>query len=138
MKTVHIYQLSPTAKLFACMRDAQMEAARVWNLCCEIHKQARMDHAKWPGRSDLQKATAGQFALHSQSVQMVVHAFLANIDTTRQLRQTHPQMKMKYHQKPILLLNERKERDDLSTRCYGQLREVLCSKSLLVLHMDLK
>jgi hypothetical protein len=44
----------------------------------------------------LQKATKGQFALHSQSVQMVVHAFLANIDTTRQLRQTHPQMKMKY------------------------------------------
>ncbi len=42
------------------------------------------------------KATKGQFALHSQSVQMVVHAFLANIETTRKLRQTHPQMKMKY------------------------------------------
>src|SRR5437588_9695034 len=96
MNTVHIYQLSPTAKLFACMRDAQMEAARVWNLCCEIHKQARMDHAKWPGRSDLQKATKGQFALHSECMQMVVHSFIANIGTTRQLRQTHPQMKMKY------------------------------------------
>src|SRR5258708_28938674 len=42
------------------------------------------------------KATKGQFALHSQSVQMVVHAFLANIETTRKLRQTHPQMKMRY------------------------------------------
>jgi putative transposase len=73
-----------------------MEAAKVWNRCVEIHKQARMSHTKWPGRNELQKATKGQFALHSQSVQMVVHAFLANIDTTRQLRQSHPQMKMKY------------------------------------------
>jgi putative transposase len=55
-----------------------------------------MSHAKWPGRNELQKATKGQFALQSQSVQMVVHAFLANIATTRKLRQTHPQMKMKY------------------------------------------
>jgi putative transposase len=31
-----------------------------------------------------------------RSVQMVVHAFLANVETTRQLRQTHPQMRMKY------------------------------------------
>ncbi len=73
-----------------------MEAARVWNLCCETHKQGRMAHTKWPGRNELQKATKGQFALYSQSVQMVVHAFLAAIETTRQLRQTHPQMKMKY------------------------------------------
>ena len=96
LNTVHIYQLQPTPKLFACLKAAQMEAARVWNLCCEIHKQARMEHTKWPGRNELQKATKGQFALHSQSVQMVVHAFLANIDTTRQLRQSHPAMKMKY------------------------------------------
>jgi len=96
MNTVRVYRLQPTQKLFVCLKAAQMEAAKVWNLCCEAHKQARMDHAKWPGRNELQKATKGQFALHSQSVQMVVHAFLANIDTTRQLRQTHPKMQMKY------------------------------------------
>src|SRR5256885_3181725 len=96
MNTVHIYRLQPTRSLFACLKAAQMEAARVWNLCCEVHKQARMSHSKWPGRDTLQKASKGRFALHSQSVQMVVHAFLANIDTTRQLCQTHPQMKMKY------------------------------------------
>src|SRR5260370_5110064 len=96
MNTVRVYRLQPIQKLFSCLRDAQMEAAKVWNLCGEIHKQARMSHTKWPGRNELQKATKGQFALHSQSVQMVVHAFLANIDTTRKLRQTHPQMKMKY------------------------------------------
>jgi putative transposase len=44
----------------------------------------------------LQKATKGRFALHSQSIQMVVAAFLANIETTQKLRQSHPQMQMKY------------------------------------------
>src|SRR5260370_37986648 len=82
--------------MFAVLRDAKMEAAKVWNLCGQIHRQARMNHSKWPGSNELQKATKGQFALHSQSVQMVVHAFLANIETTRKLRQTHTQMKMKY------------------------------------------
>src|SRR6266568_3922754 len=96
MNTVRVYRLHPTPKLFAYLKAAQVEAAKVWSLCCEVHKQARMTHSKWPGRTELQKATKGQFALHSQSVQMVVHAFLANIETTRQLRQTHPHMKMKY------------------------------------------
>ena len=73
-----------------------MEGARVWNFCMETHKAARLHHDIWPGRNELQKATKGRFGLHSQSIQMIVHAFLANIDTTRQLRQTHPQMKMRY------------------------------------------
>ncbi len=97
MHTVSIYRLthlSPT--LFARLKAAQMEAAQVWNFCMETHKAARLQHASWPGRNALQKATKGRFALHSQSVQMVVHAFLANIDTTHQLRQTHPQMRMRY------------------------------------------
>jgi putative transposase len=83
LNTVYVSRLQPTPKLFACLKAAQMEAAKVWNLCCEAHKQARMEYTKWPGRNELQKATKGQFALHSQSVQMVVHAFLANIDTTQ-------------------------------------------------------
>jgi len=96
MNTVRVYRLQPIPKLFVCLKAAQMEAAKVWNLCCAIHKEARVTHSKWPGRNELQKATKGQFALHSQSVQMVVHAFLANIETTRHLRKTHPQTKMKY------------------------------------------
>ena len=97
MNTVKIYQLNTLSpSLIRRLRDVQQEAARVWNVCMETHKATRLHHEKWPGRNELQKATKGRFALHSQSVQMVVHAFLANVDTTRQLRQTHPQMKMKY------------------------------------------
>ena len=78
------------------IREGQMEAGRVWNTCCAIHREARKAETKWPNRGDLQVATKGGFAIHSQSVQMVAHAFLANIDTTQQLRKTHPQMGMRY------------------------------------------
>jgi putative transposase len=40
----------------------------------------------WPTRASLQLAVKGQFGLHSQSAQMITHAFLANVDTARQLR----------------------------------------------------
>ncbi|GHO60938.1 transposase [Ktedonobacter robiniae] len=97
MQMVKIYQLNHLSrKQFQCLKAAQMEAAQVWDCCMETRKSARLAHLPWPGRDALQKATKGRFALHSQSVQMVVAAFLANVQTTRQLRHTHPQMKMKY------------------------------------------
>jgi len=97
MNTVHIYplkNLSPTQ--FRRLRDAQMEVAQVWNYCMQRHKDARVRHEAWPERDELQKVTKGRFALNSHSVQMVVHAFLANVETTRKLRRTHPQMRMRY------------------------------------------
>src|SRR5581483_12194844 len=98
MQTVKIYQLNQLSrKQFQRCKAAQMEAAQVWNVCMEKHKAARLTQTAWPRRNELQKATkGGQFALHSQSIQTVVSAFLANIATTHQLRQTHPQMRMKY------------------------------------------
>ena len=97
MKTIRVYRLntlSPT--LFRRLKAAQHEAARVWNLCMETHQQARMSHAKWPGRHELEQATKGHFALNAQVVQQIVHAFLANVETTRTLRREHPEMRMKY------------------------------------------
>ena len=97
MKTIRVYRLDHLSRSqFSRLKAAQQEAAQVWNLCMETHIQARMAHAKWPGRKELQKSTKGKFALHSQSVQMIVHAFLANVETTRKLRKEHPQMRMKY------------------------------------------
>lgn len=97
MNMVKIYQLKHLSKTqFQRLREAQREAAQVWNACVEMHLTARLDHTSWPGRDALQKATKGRYTLHSQSVQMVVHAFLANIATTKQLRQSHPEMRIKY------------------------------------------
>jgi putative transposase len=97
MKTVRVYSLTNLSKSqFNRLKAAQQEAAQVWNECMQMHKAARGEHTRWPGRSELQQATKGKYALHSQSIQMVVHAFLANIETTQDLRQTHPHMKMQY------------------------------------------
>jgi putative transposase len=98
MQTVKIYPLNAMSHTqFQRCKAAQMEAAQVWNVCMQMHKAARMGHTQWPGRDELQKATkGGPFALHSQSVQMVVGAFLANSKATKELRLTHPQMQMKY------------------------------------------
>jgi len=97
MKTVKIYPVNHLSYAqFKRLQALQMEAAAVWNVCMETHKAARLEHSPWPGRNELQKATKGRFALHSQSVQMIVHAFLANIETTRILRKAHPRMRMKY------------------------------------------
>jgi putative transposase len=97
MHTVRIYRLDHLSPmLFQRLKAAQMEAAQVWNACCELHKEARQTGSMWPGQNELQRATKGRFALHSQSVQKVTRAFLANIETTRELRATHPKMGMKY------------------------------------------
>ena len=94
MNTVKIYRFDHLSHaMFQRLKAAQMEAAQVWNLCMQAHKAARQAHTKSRGRSDLNKATKGKFALHSQSVQMIVHAFLANVETTRQLKPTTPKMK---------------------------------------------
>src|SRR6266704_5412978 len=97
MKTVRVYRLAHLSpKLFRRLKAAQMEAAQVWNVCVDIHKQARMGHVTWPNQNDLHQATKGRFALHSQSVQAVFRAFLGTIETTRKLRREHPEMRMKY------------------------------------------
>ena len=90
----------------ALIRDGRLEAAKVWTTCRDLHLQARKESSKWPGRDALQKATKGRFALHSQSVQMVTHAFLANIDTTHQLRQQgHKEMRYPWRDKTFYPLH---------------------------------
>src|SRR5207302_952841 len=53
-------------------------------------------HAPWPRQRELEHSTKGRFALNAQAVQQIVHAFLANVETTRTLRREHPEMRMKY------------------------------------------
>ncbi len=97
MKTVRVYQLNHLApKLFQRLKEAQMEAAQVWNECMQMHKQARLGHTRWPGEQDLRDLVRGRFALHSQSIQAIVRMFVTTIATTRELRTEHPEMRMKY------------------------------------------
>ena len=78
------------ASVQATLRAAQEEAARVWNDVAAIHRQARVEGKAWPRRKELQEATKGKYALHSQSVQMVCHQLLANVEATTARRQNEP------------------------------------------------
>ncbi|GAC1564655.1 MAG: hypothetical protein NVS3B14_00040 [Ktedonobacteraceae bacterium] len=72
MQTVRAYRLGQlSATMFRRLKAAQMEAAQVWNLCMQAHKQARLDQARWSGHNELHHFTKNRFALHSQSVQQV-------------------------------------------------------------------
>jgi len=104
METVRIYRLKGLApSTRERLRAAQMEAARVWNVCRALHQEARLGHLPWPGRDELQQTTkGGQFALHSQSIQMVCHLFLANVETTQQLKPSHPRMRYPYKPKQYM------------------------------------
>src|ERR1051326_5222561 len=82
----------------ACTRPVP-QAARVWTMCRDRHLAARQQHTRWPDRDDLQQATKGQFALHSQTVQMISHQFLANVETARELRQTNRKIRYPYKDK---------------------------------------
>ena len=87
MKRVRILPLKGISRrMQAIVRNGQMEAARVWTLCRDLHLAARREHTPWPGRSEFHQATKGQFALHSQTVQQVFRAFTAAVDATRENR----------------------------------------------------
>jgi putative transposase len=90
METVRIYSL-PTlpSSLRQRLYQAQQEAARVWAVCRDRHQAARQQRTRWPDCEDLHLATKGRFALHSQTVQMICHQFLANVEATRELRKTN-------------------------------------------------
>ena len=104
METVRIYRLKELdRRTRERMRAAQVEAARVWMDCVCWHQQARAAHARWPDRDDLQRATkGGQYALHSQSIQMVCQQFLANVQTIYQLRRTNPHHRYPHHPKKYM------------------------------------
>ena len=84
MQTTKIYRLPyQKPKVFEGLKAAQMEAAKVGNECMEAHKECRINQTPWLNQTALQKLTKGKYQLHSQSVQMVCQAFLANVDSTR-------------------------------------------------------
>ena len=126
METVRIYRLGGLAlSTRERLQAAQRKAASVWNLCRERHQDARLQHQPWPGRDELQQATKGsQFALHSQSIQMLCHQFLATVETTRQLKPTCPRMRYPY--KPKIYMAE-------SQSCHHSRRKMLYSRGRLVL-----
>ncbi|WMT47884.1 MAG: transposase [Acidithiobacillus caldus] len=90
----------------AIVREGQMEAARVWSECRDMHLKARQEHTPWPGRNEYHKATrGGRFALHSQSVQQVFRAFDAAVESARENRRAgHKEIRYPYKDKRFFAL----------------------------------
>jgi hypothetical protein len=107
MQTVRIYRLKDLdRRTRARLKAAQVEAARVWMYCADRHQQARREHMPWPSQDDLQRETkGGQYALHSQSIQMVCQQFLANVETIKQLRRTNPRHRYPHHPKTYMTVH---------------------------------
>jgi putative transposase len=74
----------------ATLREAQMEAGRLWTDIVGVHRKAREDQTSWPTRDMLQKQTKGRYKLHSQTVQMICHQLLANVQATSERRRNEP------------------------------------------------
>ena len=72
--------------MLARISDGRTESAKVWMHCRDKHRAARQENASWPKRNDLQSSIKGRCGLHSQSAQMVCHAFLGNVDATYESR----------------------------------------------------
>ena len=89
MQTTKIHRLPyQKPEVFESLKAAQIEAAKVWNDCMNAHMECRINHTPWLNQTKLQKLTKGKYGLHSQSVQMVCQAFLANIDSTKANRKS--------------------------------------------------
>lgn len=87
MERVRIYSLKGISrKTQAIIRDGQMESARVWTLCRDMHLTARQNRERWPSRDEFHRATKRQFVLHSQSVQQVFRVFDAAVQSARENR----------------------------------------------------
>ena len=87
METVTIHSLrGETPQMKSRLRGAQMESARLWNDVKEFHVFRRTTNGEWSTQDDLQKHIKGRYALHSQSIQMVCHQLLANVDATDERR----------------------------------------------------
>jgi putative transposase len=91
MESVVIHRPNDLGKhMQATIRDAQMEAGRCWTEITAFHADRRLKREKWPTRDDLQKLTKGKYKLHSQTVQMICHQLLANVDATTKRRRSEP------------------------------------------------
>ena len=101
MQTATIYRLNHlSSRTIRLIREGQQEAARAWNLCRDLHLEARKTHTRWPQRDDLHRAMKGRFALHSQTVQAIAQTFLANIDATKEQRKTNPKIRYPWRTRP--------------------------------------
>lgn len=98
VKIIRLKNLSSKAK--SILIEGQKESARLWNFCTATHIKAREAREKWPTKDFLQKEVkGGVFSLHSQTSQMIIAQFLANVDTACQIKKQNRKIRLPYKEK---------------------------------------
>ena len=95
---VHLVHLRLNAAQMDQCQALRAEAGRCWTAMVQAHLASR--DGVWLDESSLKTQFKGQFALHSQTVQALAEKLIANVDTARELRKTHPDVQYPYRDKP--------------------------------------
>jgi len=72
---VELIQLHLATDQITIARALQMEAARVWNMACFVHRRICAAYHIWLGETAMNEFVKGRFKVHSQSVQAIVELY---------------------------------------------------------------
>ncbi|NHM28795.1 IS200/IS605 family element transposase accessory protein TnpB [Desulfofundulus sp. TPOSR] len=99
--------LNPEQTLLA--RNLQMEAAKIWNAACNIHRTIYGRYGYWLNEGAIKALLKGKYGLHSQSVQAVVETYFECCERTRELHlQGHTEWKYPYRRKRFFTVTWKK------------------------------
>ena len=84
---VEKFPLRLTPDQVAVARALQMEAAKVWNMVCFIHRLIYAAYHIWLGEAAMKDFVKGRFKIHSQSVQAIVELYFECCERTKKLRE---------------------------------------------------
>jgi putative transposase len=84
---VHLVPLrGPSPAQVASCAALRAEAGRCWKQLVDTHRAGR-EQGHWYSVRELEQLVAGQFALHSQTLQALAQKFDANLQTAQELRE---------------------------------------------------
>ncbi|WP_461567866.1 nuclease/transposase family protein [Thermincola ferriacetica] len=90
-------------------RNLQMEAVKVWNATCNIHRTIYGRYGYWLNEGAIKALLKGKYGIHSQSVQAVVETYFECCERTRELHeQGNTDWKYPYHRKRFFTVTWKK------------------------------
>lgn len=84
---VEKFPLHLTPGQIAIARTLQMEAGKVWNMVCFVHRLIYAAYHIWLGEAAMKEFVKGRFRIHSQSVQAIVELYFECCNRTKELRE---------------------------------------------------
>jgi len=84
---VEKFPLRLTQDQVSLARSLQMEAAKVWNAVCNIHRTVYRRYRYWLQEGAIKTMVKGKYGVHSQTAQVVVETYFECCERTRKLRE---------------------------------------------------